>query len=70
MKDKIIKALKAHAEGNIQLHHANIMVYLNNPAGIGEHSDILEAIQSELDNMATHNDRLELLDWIEREADQ
>jgi len=67
MKDRIIKSLKAHAEGNVQLHHANIMVYLANPAGIGEHSDILEAIQSELDKMAVHSDRLELLDWIERE---
>jgi len=39
----------------------NIEVYLKNPAGIGEHSDIMEAIQAELDKMAMHEDRLDIL---------
>ena len=30
--------------------------------GIGEHSDIIETIQKELDKMATASDRLEMLD--------
>ena len=42
MKKIILNALKEHARGNIALHRANIEVYLNNPAGIGEHSDILK----------------------------
>ena len=29
--------------------------------GIGEHSDIIETIQKELDQMATAHDRLEML---------
>ena len=29
--------------------------------GIGEHSDIIETIQKELDKMATADDRLEML---------
>ena len=57
----ILDALKEHARGNIALHRANIEVYQNNPAGIGEHSDILEAIQGELDKIAVHRDRLEIL---------
>ena len=57
----ILDALKDHARGNIALHEANIQVYLDNPAGIGEHSDILEAIQGELDKIALHKDRLEIL---------
>ena len=61
MRKIILNALKEHARGNIALHRANIEVYLNNPAGIGEHSDILEAIQSELDKIAMHKDRLEIL---------
>ena len=32
------------------------------PAGIGEHSDVTEAIIAELDKLATANDRLEMLD--------
>jgi len=63
MIESIIKtALIKHAEGNIELHKANVEVYLDNPAGIGEHSDIMEAIQAELDKMAIHIDRLEALE--------
>ena len=45
LRDKIIKSLLAHANGEIQLHLANVEIYLNNPAGIGEHSDVTGAIQ-------------------------
>ena len=41
MRDQIIKALIAHAQGDIQKHVANVEVYLTNPAGIGEHSDVM-----------------------------
>ena len=36
----LLEAIKKHNEGKIALHKANIAVYLKNPAGIGEHSDI------------------------------
>ena len=65
----IIKALSSHAQGNIALHKANIMVYLENPVGIGEHADILEAIQGELDKIAVHQDRLDLLRVIQKESE-
>ena len=66
MREDILSALKKHACGNIELHKMNIEVYLKNPAGIGEHSDIMEAIQAELDKMAMHEDRLDVIDnWIE-----
>ena len=44
MREQLIKALIAHAHGDIQKHVANVEVYLNNPVGIGEHSNIVEAI--------------------------
>ena len=65
MKEEIIRALIAQAHGNIKLHKTNINVYLSNPAGIGEHSDILEAIQGELDKISIHRDRIEILEEIE-----
>jgi len=65
MKEEIIRALIAQAHGNIQLHKTNINVYLSNPAGIGEHSDILEAIQGELDKISIHRDRIEILEEME-----
>jgi hypothetical protein len=61
MREQMIKALLAHAEGEVALHKANVEVYLANPAGIGEHSDIMEAVQAELDKMAHANDRIDMI---------
>ena len=61
LREKIIKSLLAHANGEIQLHLANVEIYLNNPAGIGEHSDITEAIQTELDKIARYHDQIEVI---------
>lgn len=57
----IIECLKAHAQGMIAKHRANVEIYLSNPAGIGEHSDVMEAIEIELDSVAKYNDRLEMI---------
>ena len=61
MRTQLISALKAHANGEIQKHLANVEVYLTNPAGIGEHSDITEAIGIELDKIARYHDQMEVL---------
>jgi len=62
LKQQMIQAARKHAEAEIELHKTNIEVYMQNVVGIGEHSDIIETIQKELDKMATANDRLEMLD--------
>lgn len=61
MRETLLTAIEAHLEGCIKLHEANIEVYLTNPAGIGEHSDIVEAIESELGKIAECSDKLEAL---------
>lgn len=61
MRKQLINAMKAHATGEIQKHLANVEVYLSNPAGIGEHSDITEAIGIELDKIARYDDQLEVI---------
>ena len=62
MRDQLIRAVLAHAHGEIEKHKANVNVYLEHPAGIGEHSDITEAIQCELDKIARYDDQLQVLD--------
>ena len=59
--DQIIQAAKKHAEGEIEVHKTNIMVYQTMPAGIGEHSDITEAVVEELNKLAAADDRLEMI---------
>lgn len=62
MEATLIEAVRTHANGHIAKHKANIHVYLDNPAGIGEHSDIIEAIETELDEIARYKDQLEIID--------
>ena len=61
MREILIRAVLAHAHGEIEKHKANVNVYLENPAGIGEHSDITEAIQVELDKIARYHDQIEVI---------
>ena len=60
LKQVMIDAARKHAEAEIDLHKANIEVYMQQVVGIGEHSDIIETIQKELDKMAQAHDRLEM----------
>lgn len=62
MRDILLKAVKSHAQGHIDKHVANIEVYLANPAGIGEHSDIIEAIEIELEEISKYQDQLDIVE--------
>jgi len=62
LKQQMLKALRMHAEAEIELHKTNVEVYMQKVVGIGEHSDIIETIQKELDAMAAAEDRLEMLE--------
>ena len=64
MKEQINKAVLKHAEGVQELAKTNILVYMNNPVGIGEHSDVVEAIQLELDKMAASQDRIDMMKLV------
>lgn len=61
MKEQLVKAAMMHAQGELERAKTNILVYMNQSVGIGEHSDIVEAIQEELDKMAAAEDRIEML---------
>ena len=45
LRKDIINALIAESEGKIQKARMNAEVYLHNPVGIGEHPDLLAAVQ-------------------------
>ena len=62
LRPKILEALRADAIGNIAKAKANIEVYLNQPVGIGEHPDVLGAIQDQLDIIAHEEERIEVLE--------
>jgi predicted nucleotide-binding protein (sugar kinase/HSP70/actin superfamily) len=58
----MLNAVRRHASAHIEKHRINIEVYLTNPVGVGEHSDIMDAIEKELEEMAKYHDHLEILD--------
>tara|TARA_R100000908_G_scaffold55412_1_gene30690 strand:- start:323 stop:526 length:204 start_codon:yes stop_codon:yes gene_type:complete len=61
MRNEILRALKANATGNIEKARLNIEIYLKNPVGIGEHPDVLAAIQDQVDLIAHEEERIEVL---------
>ena len=61
MREQMLRALLAHAQGDIAKHKANVEVYLANAAGIGEHSNIVEAIEQELDMIAKYQDQIDII---------
>ena len=54
----LLEALSKKLEGEIAIAKANIQVYQKNPAGIGEHPDLVEAIETQLTKLAEAEDKL------------
>ena len=61
MRNQMISALLAHAQGDIQKHKMNVEVYLTNPVGIGEHSNVMEAIEEELNMIANYEEQVSVI---------
>ena len=59
MREQLLRALLAHAQGDIAKHKANVEIYLEHPAGIGEHSNIIEAIEQEINEIAKYQDQID-----------
>jgi len=62
MRREILEALRALSVGSIKKAKMNIEVYLSNPVGIGEHPDVLGAIQDQVDVIAKEQERIDILE--------
>lgn len=60
LSEELILVFKQHAEAHVEKHRMNVEVYLQNPVGIGEHSDIMEAIETEIKAMAEYEDMIDI----------
>jgi len=61
MKQKILEALIAHANGNIKKHVANIDIFLENPAGVSDHGDLLGTILKEVKEISDNEEVINVL---------
>ena len=54
----MLEALKAKYKAEVMAAKVNIKVYLDNPVGIGEHPDLVSAVDSEISKLAEAEERL------------
>ena len=66
MREQMLTALLMNAQGNLEKAKMNVEIYLESPVGIGEHPDILGAIETELEKLADYKEKLDILRQIER----
>ena len=52
LRDDILKNQIAYYNGLIAKHSQNVEIYLNQPVGIGEHSDVMGTIDGEINAIA------------------
>lgn len=62
MRDNIINVLKQHFEAHILKHEMNVDIMLNNPMAIHEHTDLMSAIEKEVEMIAEYKDKLEVME--------
>ena len=53
----LLNALCKKLEGDIAMAHANIKAYERQVVGIGEHPEIVQAIELEVEKLATAQDK-------------
>ena len=67
MREMLLSALKSYYVWHINKHIANVEIYLSRSTGIGEHSDIIEAMDKEVGEIGKYDDRLSMImKYLER----
>jgi len=61
IKSSLIQALLSKYQGEMAEAKANIEKYLENPAGIGDHPDIVSAIDTQIANYANANEKWDIV---------
>ena len=56
--------MMSYLTGKVKYHQANVRIYLQSPVGIGEHPDIMAAIEEELAKAAEYQEKLDQLGEI------
>lgn len=62
MRNQLIAASRLHYQAHIEKHRINVEVMLTNPTAIHEHSDIMDAIEKEVAQIAEYMDKLEVME--------
>ena len=61
LREDILKNQIAYYNGLIAKHQQKVEIYLNQPVGIGEHSDVMSAIETEITSIAQAHEKIEVI---------
>ena len=62
LKNDLLSAAKSHFTAKRDLAKSNLNVYLSNPAGIGEHGDIMEVVVDLVSQITESNDNIKTVE--------
>jgi len=62
LNQRMVTALMQDCHANIQKAECNVYAFLENPVGVGDHPNIMETIQGQLDVISQNKDRLNVLE--------
>ena len=57
----LLEALVKKLEGEVEVAKANVIVYTRNSVGIGEHPEVVEAIEAQVEKIATAQEKLDII---------
>ena len=66
----ILEALRKKYESEIASARANIQIYIDNPAGIGEHPDIISAMDIEMEKLTAADEKLQMCYNLKSDEDE
>ena len=69
ISQQIVIALRRKYEADIDCARANVQVYLQHPAGVAEHPDIVSSVDTQIQIIAEAKDKLEEAQRIEAQYD-
>ena len=69
MKKVLAESMMSYLSGQIAYHKANVAVYLTSPVGIGEHPDIMAALEEELAKVAEYQEKYDVLGQLLMDKD-
>ena len=61
LRDNILSNQIKYYNGLIAKHQQNVEIYLNQPVGIGEHSDVTGAIDTEINAIAQAHEKIQII---------
>lgn len=62
MRQEIISVLKQNFEAHILKHKMNVDIMLENPMAIHDHTDLMSAIEKEVNQISEYMDKLEVME--------